>query len=52
MDNKNRYTKCYNRDGWIISDNEEKRYSDIRKSLKEMDVLKPARSKKSINCEE
>ena len=42
--NNTQYIKYYNRDNWVIQPDQDKRYNDIRDSLKAMDVLKPANS--------
>jgi hypothetical protein len=48
-ENKNKYCKYYNRDNWVISNDKDKYYEDIRQSLKEIGCLMPAKSKHNFD---
>ena len=43
---RNKNHKSFNREIWTISDNKDELYKNIRQSLREMDVLRPAKSNK------
>ncbi len=46
MDNKQEKITIFNRESWIINENKEIRYKNMRDNLKQMNVLKAFEDKK------